>query len=249
MPDRTSRVPFLLGFLLLLSASAFCQTELPGPLYRGPNVHITGVYVTPVPSAPFSATVTLESSQLLPDGSTVRKKTINFIARDSGGRIHNEDRTLMPEGFTGTPRLLSTHIYDPVTRVSTYLNPFTRLARQMVLPAPAQTVTQLPAKVTNNPFIKDEDLGTQTLQNLTIHGLRRSTTIPANHSDTGKEIVITDEYWYSDDLHIIMLIKHSDPRSGDQQVTVTQVNRTEPDATLFQIPPEYKVVDETPNTK
>jgi hypothetical protein len=43
-----------------------------------------------------------------------------------------------------------------------------------------------------------------------------------------------------------MLVKHSDPRTGQRTVTVTQVNRAEPDAAMFQVPSGYKVVDETP---
>ena len=63
-------------------------------------------------------------------------------------------------------------------------------------------------------------------------------TIPAQ--DNGKQIVVTDEYWYSDDLRINLMIKHNDPRTGSATLTVTQVGRTEPDAALFEIPSNYK---------
>jgi hypothetical protein len=43
-----------------------------------------------------------------------------------------------------------------------------------------------------------------------------------------------------------MLVKHNDPRTGEQTVTVTHVNRAEPDQTMFQVPSGYKIVDETP---
>ena len=43
-----------------------------------------------------------------------------------------------------------------------------------------------------------------------------------------------------------MLTKHNDPRTGMQVVTITQVNRNEPDAAVFQVPAGYKVVDENP---
>jgi hypothetical protein len=57
---------------------------------------------------------------------------------------------------------------------------------------------------------------------------------------------VTDEYWYSDDVHLNMLVKHTDPRSGEQTMTVTQLKRGEPDPQLFVVPSDYKVVDETP---
>jgi hypothetical protein len=43
-----------------------------------------------------------------------------------------------------------------------------------------------------------------------------------------------------------MLVKHDDPRTGQQTVTVTHVDRNEPNPAMFQIPADYKVVDETP---
>jgi hypothetical protein len=39
-----------------------------------------------------------------------------------------------------------------------------------------------------------------------------------------------------------MLVIHKDPRSGEQTTTVTQVNRNEPDAAIFEIPSNYKVM-------
>lgn len=59
-------------------------------------------------------------------------------------------------------------------------------------------------------------------------------------------MVVTDEIWYSDELHLNMLVKHDDPRTGQQTVTVTHVDRNEPNPAMFQIPADYKVVDETP---
>jgi len=57
------------------------------------------------------------------------------------------------------------------------------------------------------------------MENVEVHGTRKSRTIPAEFSGTGQPIVITDEYWYSADLHLNMLVKHNDPRTGEQTVT------------------------------
>jgi hypothetical protein len=84
------------------------------------------------------------------------------------------------------------------------------------------------------------------MENVEVHGTRKSKTIPAQFSGTGQAIIVTDEYWYSEDLHLNMLVKHNDPRTGEQTVTVTHVNRAEPDQTMFQVPSGYKIVDETP---
>ena len=64
--------------------------------------------------------------------------------------------------------------------------------------------------------------------------------------DWGKTLTVQDQYWYSEELHLNMLMKHDDPRTGSQIVSVTQVTRTEPDAKLFEVPVGYKLVDESP---
>jgi hypothetical protein len=204
------------------------------PPYRGANLSIGGVFVTPVPGAPFSAVVKIESTQTLADGTVDVRKTINDIARDSQGRIYNERRVLMPASFTGTPPLESAHIFDPQTRVSTSLNPYTHLARQQTIPE------------RRRPELKGEDLGTEVMENVTAHGNRLTRTIPAGVSGTGKDVVIVDEYWYSDELHMNMLTKHSDPRTGVQVLTITQLKREEPNAGMFEVPSGYKVIDENP---
>ena len=63
---------------------------------------------------------------------------------------------------------------------------------------------------------------------------------------TGKAIEVVDEYWYSPELSIYMIIRHSDPRTGEQLVAVQKVERAEPPAEVFAVPASYKVVDETP---
>jgi hypothetical protein len=49
----------------------------------------------------------------------------------------------------------------------------------------------------------------------------------------------------SPELKIVVLRKTSDPRSGEDMLKTTNLNRAEPDAALFQPPPDYTIVDET----
>lgn len=87
------------------------------------------------------------------------------------------------------------------------------------------------------------------MENVLAHGTRVSRTVPAATSGTGKAVIVTDEYWYSDELHLNMLVKHDNPRTGQQTVTVTRLARTEPDEATFRVPAGYKIVDETPETQ
>jgi hypothetical protein len=81
------------------------------------------------------------------------------------------------------------------------------------------------------------------VEGVSAHGVRETQTIPAANSSTEKEIVLTDEYWYSDDLHMNVMVKHSDPRTGSVTMTLTKATRTDPDPSLFEIPEGYKPMD------
>ena len=236
--------------VVLFSATAFlhAQNQQMPRDYRGVQTIVPGIFVTPVPNAPFTATVQILSHETLPDGTVNTHTTIAHIARSSSGRIYNERRQLVSTNFRGEPVLLSAHIYDPSSRLNIFYNPFQRIARETIyrqpLAAPPNTV---PARTPpNNPYFKQEDIGTQPLAGLTLTGIRKSHTIPANMSGTGKDIVIVDEYWYSPDLSIYMIIKHNDPRTGEQLVAVTDVDRHEPNTSIFVVPANYKIVDENP---
>ena len=242
---------------VLACSLGYCQdtSNLRPPPYPGVLVRMQGVFVTPVPGVPLKAAVHLESKQRLPDGTTEVRKTINNIARDLQGRIYNERRTWMNPAASGAPLLLSVHIYDPITKLNTFLDPATRIARQTAQPTggrnPEVVVTPEDAKSGARAGgqatrVTEEDLGREYMENVSVHGTRTSRTIPAERSGTGRPVVVTDEYWYSEELHLNMLVKHADPRTGEQTVTVMQVERDEPSATMFEIPAGYKVVDETP---
>jgi hypothetical protein len=218
------------------------------PAYRGVETRVAGVYVTPVANAPLTAVAEIESTQTLDDGSTVSKKTIDNIARDSQGRIYNERREMVAEDFAGVPPLMSGHIYDPTTKLNTFMDPATHLARQSVFSGPAENTAQVRdgAVPVSSRGVQVQDLGTQSMEDVVVRGHLSTRTISAKVSGTGKIVTVTDEIWYSDELHLNMLVKHDDPRTGQQTVTVTHVNRSEPDAGMFEVPGDYKVVDETP---
>ncbi|HXR15773.1 MAG TPA: hypothetical protein VN777_06135 [Terriglobales bacterium] len=207
------------------------------------------IFVTPIPGVPFSGLVKVERSLTQPDGSIVNRKTMRDIGRDSRGRIHNESRALVPVSDIKTPQIESIHLYDPQTRISAMLNPQERTFWTQTVNRPPATVP--PAlfgasptgdNLPQNEFTKKEDLGIRDIEGLPAHGIRETQTIPAESSGRGKEIVITDEYWYSDDLRINLMIKHSDPRMGTVTLTVAQITRTEPDPALFEIPHGYRRV-------
>jgi len=235
-------------FSLCLALPVLAQTNQPMPRdYPGVQSRIGGIFVTPVPNFPFTADVEIVSHIKTTDGGEHIVTTTEHIARASSGRIYNERRMFVPADFKGTPRLLGFLIYDPSSRLSIRVDPMQHLAREVTLRAPLETpsASLAPQQQPKLPGVTETDLGSQQMNGLELRGIRKQRTIPAEMSGTGKPIVITDDYWYSPDLAIYMTIRHDDPRTGEQLVAVTHVQRTEPPAETFVVPPEYKVVDET----
>ena len=93
---------------------------------------------------------------------------------------------------------------------------------------------------------KGESLGTKTIEGVQVEGTRSVTTLAANSIGNEKPIEIVYERWYSKELDLIVYSRHYDPRFGEQIYRLTNINRSEPDRSLFTVPADYKIVTETP---
>jgi hypothetical protein len=222
---------------------AVCSVVFLVIAFAGAGASAQDIFVTPVANAPFKAVVDIERSIIKEDGSVIQLKNIRNIGRDTHGRIHNELRAPVPASSTQIPQLLRIHLYDPQTRLSTYIDGrepifWTELMNHPPSTEPPSIRFAAPdGQSPPNDFARQEDLGTREIEGVSAHGVRETQTIPADAN--GKETVITDEYWYSADLRINLLIKHSDPRTGSKTMTVSQITRTEPDPAFFEVPEGY----------
>jgi hypothetical protein len=88
-----------------------------------------------------------------------------------------------------------------------------------------------------------EDLGTRTIEGVLATGMRTTRTIPAGEIGNERPLVIVTEVWTSPDLKTIVSSKRSDPRMGEQTFQLTNLVRAEPGASLFAVPPDFKIVD------
>jgi TonB family protein len=86
-----------------------------------------------------------------------------------------------------------------------------------------------------------EDLGTQLVEGVECTGTRMTTTIPAGAIGNEGPIKTVTETWYSPELKMTILSKKSDPRFGETVYKVMNINRAEPEASLFQVPNDYTV--------
>ena len=81
-----------------------------------------------------------------------------------------------------------------------------------------------------------EDLGQQTVQGVTATGTRTTTTIPAGAIGNEQPITIVSEEWFSSELQVLVLTRHSDPRSGETTYRLSNIDRSEPAKSLFDPP-------------
>ncbi len=90
---------------------------------------------------------------------------------------------------------------------------------------------------------KVEQLGTMSIEGLLAEGARTTVTIPPGQVGNEQPIQIVSERWYSPELKVTVLSKHSDPRMGDTEYKMTNVSRAEPLPSLFQVPSDYTLKD------
>lgn len=88
---------------------------------------------------------------------------------------------------------------------------------------------------------KKEDLGLQMIEGVQAQGTRTTVTIPAGDIGNERPIEIVSERWYSPELQLMVMTRHSDPRTGETTYKLTNINRTEPARSLFEVPPDYTI--------
>ena len=88
-----------------------------------------------------------------------------------------------------------------------------------------------------------EPLGKQTIEGVNAEGTREVATLAAGAIGNDRPIQVSTESWYSADLQMNVMTKHSDPRTGDESFRLTNINRAEPAAYLFQPPAGYQITE------
>jgi hypothetical protein len=190
---------------------------------------------------PFSAVVETVRAQALADGTHIQRQNKTLVYRDSMGRIRYEmyAPTDMDKAAPEAPNMIE--IYDPVAGFSYVLLPPTQVARRFALNAPARTSSTATQEARPQPVF--ENLGTQEIEGFSVTGTRATRTIPADAEGNDRAITVVSENWRSEGMGITLLQKGSDPRSGDAESRMTNVESSEPDAALFQVPADYTIKD------
>ena len=93
----------------------------------------------------------------------------------------------------------------------------------------------------NNANEVKEQLGKQNIEGVEAEGTRTTVTIPAGEIGNERAIEIVSERWYSPELQLVVMTRHSDPRTGETTYKLTNINRTEPAKSLFEVPSDYTI--------
>jgi hypothetical protein len=218
-----------------------------------------------VAGRPVSGTEVQESHQTLGDGTEIATSQTDRFYRDSAGRTRVE----MPEQDR-------TVIVDPGVPVTVILNENAKTARRNGMAAArvgvAFSADGVKSAITTSTGtiggsnttgivgargrggrgdagnMQHEDLGVESLNGVLASHTRDTLTIPQGQIGNNRDIHVVNERWYSDDLQMLVKTVNSDPRFGENTYEFTNISRDEPNASLFQIPADYKVTDVAPNT-
>jgi hypothetical protein len=221
-----------------------------------------------VKNQPYEAQAVTETERTLADGSHIAQSTTATIARDSEGRTVRVQK--LGNGPTFTTILdpvAKAHIdYTSDTKIA-HLMPLPTPAT-LPLGAPVaigagfvgsamrpvgaaagffeqghaiSNSDVVFAKVGNGSNTATESLGTKTIEGIEVVGTRSTSTIPAGAIGNDKDLAITREAWHSAELKLDVLNIQDDPRFGQTTYSLTNIQRSEPEAALFQVPSNYKI--------
>jgi hypothetical protein len=208
-----------------------------------------------VKGAPMSGEMIVTRDQSLADGNSIHTQNQTMIYRDSEGRVRREIGFELVTPSTGAAKRTMIVITDPVSGNRYMLNPENKTAHQMPLhPGKAghggpDAMHEMPGPVQlegNAANLKTDQLGTKTISGLQATGTRMTRTIPAGEIGNANPIEVVTERWYSSDLQLPLLMTHKDPMMGTMTTTLVNITRAEPDASLFQVPADYKLVTGKP---
>lgn len=224
-----------------------------------------------IAGAPYSAQTTTQRIQVLADGNRIEQDTSGSVARDGQGRVRREESLPLPGANSDeAPHIVmiddpvnQVHWTLDAQKKLAMKMPFpsgkngivyatsaaSANADQPSLISSGAASTQPAVKVqmgtlafdSNDAKTEKTDLGMQTIEGVPAQGTRITRTIPAGQIGNEQPIVITTETWYSPDLKVLIMSKSSDPRMGDTIYQLTNIQRSEPPATLFQPPDDYTV--------
>jgi hypothetical protein len=185
-----------------------------------------------------------------PGGANIEHKTISIFDAVSGinytldpqTRTAHKIPTVQPANSLGDAALLAARLRKAETGGGSPVKPANDVACGFSSYLPPG------APCNSESSGKRESLGKQMIEGVEAEGVRITHTIPAGAMGNERPIEFFQERWYSQELQMDVMTKLFDPRAGEMTHRLTNLNRSEPDASLFQPPSDYTLREmETPN--
>ena len=246
--------PFKCFLIFGLSSAALLAQHMGGGRPEARVLGGEGFQGRTVTGAPYMAQAVTTTTRTLADGNQIVNTNTTVIARDSYGRTRREQTvSAVGEWSTGKNATAMVFIHDPVSQVAYVLQPSTKTAHKMASPAhesraaSASTATQGTSTAHArrahgaDANVVTESLGSKMIGGVQADGQRFTRTIAAGQIGNTQPITIVKEVWTSAELKTVVMTRVSDPRSGDTVYQLNNIQRTEPDASLFTVPSDYTV--------
>lgn len=222
------------------------------------------------PGSPFQAEKVITFAHETQSQLTPPERPPELVARDGQGRVRTEltvGEFKVEEGEgAGTEAVEKmVTICDPVIGKLVRLDTLNKTATIMTRGILSQRSAAQPHAGTQiqRPFCSTfapglsvsnaqrEDLGHQSIEGFDAQGVRTTRPSHALLNGEGTAPSFTTETWCSEELGA-MLVRATLPTGSSQAKTeqkLTKIVAGEPDPTLFQIPPDYRVVERIPEER
>ena len=226
-----------------------------------------GIMGPAVKGAPYSADEIHETTQVLADGTRIHNETKTTVYRDSLGRVRRESpgRVMIWDSAAGASYMLNQSNQTGQKMQMNYMYrrlgpgeeppplPQFRFDTNGTEPSQQNVIVlknmnskaiaegKAEGRMTAVKEPKKEPLGNQIMEGVNCEGTRLTSTIEAGAIGNDRPIQIVEERWYSPELQVNLLVRRTDPRTGEDIVRLTNVRRLEPDPSLFTPPPGYQM--------
>ncbi len=229
----------VLAPLLVVALPSFAQESIPVCPPAPANPRTAPDNVRLVTGAPYSATGTSETITTTANGGRVVRQNTVRVWRDSDGRTRSEFELTSIGGPTPVEinsRL--TVIDDPAARERYVLRPDGQVVTVAIAPCRAAyepDVTVGPPRPAGLPLkvSRPVKLGERQVDGETVTGSRVEATIPAGAMGNEQPVKMSAEQWYGKELKVVVEATYKDPRTGETEYRLREIQRDEPDASLF----------------
>lgn len=201
---------------------------------------------------PYTAEYKVTHVKTLASGGAITQESSETVALDSQGRKMTSATPAPLQGEKAPVTRIS--VSDPVARTNSNWTVPGKKATVVAMFAPgaphycAHPALSAAPHVPAIPYAKPttEDLGTQTFQGIEAHGYRVTSIIPTGEFGNDQPLTSITETWTATAPGLRRFVAHEvkdSPFIGKIIRELTNFTQAEPDASVFQTPADYEIVN------